>query len=289
MQNQSDTQVISGKEIADAIKKQVKIDIKKIYSKLNRKPRVVSLLSGENAEARLYLKLRNKACNEVGITAVQHEFSSDIDENDLLDEIHQLNNNSQVDGIFVQLPLPNQINPQHVLSQIDPQKDIEGFTAVNMGRLVTNTPFLTPCTPLAVMHILAYHNVSLKGAHVVIVNHSTVVGKPLALLCLQQNATVSIAHVFTKDLKSLTTQADVLITAAGVPNLIKKDFVKNDAVVIDVAIIQTKQGVTGDVDFSHVKNKTRLISPVPGGVGPVTIASALENIVKAIRASLEGE
>ena len=289
MLKQNANQVISGKKIADLVKVQVKEDVDRLRVKLHRKPRVVSLISGDNAEAKLYLKLRNKACDQVGIDPVQHEFSSQISEQNLIEEIHQLNTDELVDGILVQLPLPDHINQQHVLSTINPSKDVEGFTAVNMGRLVNNNPFLVPCTPLAVMKILTHHQVQLKGAHVVIVNHSTVVGKPLALLCLQKNATVSVAHVFTKDLKAITQQADVLITAAGVPGLITKDHVKQDAVVIDVAIVSTKDGVMGDVDFEKVKNKAKLITPVPGGVGPVTIASALENMVKATLASVEGE
>ncbi|MBS3777924.1 MAG: bifunctional 5,10-methylenetetrahydrofolate dehydrogenase/5,10-methenyltetrahydrofolate cyclohydrolase [Candidatus Thermoplasmatota archaeon] len=282
-------QVISGKKIASLIKTQVKEDIDRLRVKIHRKPRVVSLISGDNAEARLYLKLRNKACNQVGIEPMQHEFSSQISKQDLIKEIHQLNTDENVDGILVQLPLPDHINQQHVLSEINPSKDVEGFTSVNMGRLVNNNPFLVPCTPLAVMKILAHHQVQIKGAHVVIVNHSTVVGKPLALLCLQKNATVSVAHVFTEDLKAITRQADVLITAAGVPGLITEDHVKQDAVVIDVAIVSTNDGITGDVDFEKVKNKASLITPVPGGVGPVTIASALENMVKATKASFKGE
>jgi methylenetetrahydrofolate dehydrogenase (NADP+)/methenyltetrahydrofolate cyclohydrolase len=287
MQNHSTYQVVSGKKIARIIKEQVKSDVDQLQQKLGRKPRVVSLISGDNAEAALYLKLRNKACDQVGIEAVQHEFSAEISEKELINEIKKLNNDNEVDGILVQLPLPNQVHTQRVLSYITPSKDVEGFTPVNMGKVVTNDLFLVPCTPLAVMKILKHHDVSLKGSHVVIVNHSTVVGKPLVLLCLRENATVSVAHVYTKNLKAITKQADVLITAAGVPSLITSDFVKKDAVVIDVAIVKTEKGVTGDVDFDHVKDKTRLITPVPGGVGPVTIASALENMVKATKAQMQ--
>lgn len=287
MQQTNSAQIISGKTIAQQIKNEVKTDIESLIQYLKRKPRVLSFIVGDNQESKLYLKLRNKACFEVGIEAIQHEFPESVTFRELASEIEKANSNNQVDGIFVQLPLPKHLNAQKVLSCIHPSKDVEGFTSENIGNLVNNNPFLVPCTPQAVMHILDYHQVSLKGAHVVIVNHSTVVGKPLALLCLQRNATVSVAHVFTKDLKAITKQADVLITAAGVPNLITKDMVKKDAVVIDVAIVKTDQGITGDVDFDHVKEKVTLITPVPGGVGPVTIASALENMVKATNASLK--
>lgn len=289
MQHTKSTQIVSGKKIAQEIKDQVKKDVESLTPQLKRKPRIISFIVGDNQESKLYLKLRNKACNKVGIEAIQHEFPEAVTFRELISEINKANTNQNFDGIFVQLPLPNHLYTKRILSSIHPDKDVEGFTDQNMGRLVNNTPFLVPCTPQAVMKILDYHQINLKGKHVVIVNHSTVVGKPLSLLCLHQNATVTIAHVFTKKLEEITKQADILITAAGVPKLITKDFVKQDAVVIDVAIINTDEGITGDVDFEHVKDKTSLITPVPGGVGPVTIAIALQNMVKATQAKLDGD
>jgi len=289
MQEQKSTIIISGKKIAQEIKNQVKIEVESLTQKLQRKPRVISLIVGDNKESKLYLKLRNKACFEVGIEAIQREFPIAVTERELVSEIQKINDDVKIDGIFVQLPLPSHLNTQRILSCINPRKDVEGFTSENIGRLVNGNPHLIPCTPNAVMKILAYHNINLEGSHVVIVNHSTVVGKPLALLCLQQNATVSVVHVFTKNIKEITCKADILITAAGVANLITEDYVKDGAIVIDVAIVNTDTGVTGDVDFEHVKHKTRLITPVPGGVGPVTIASALENMLKATKASIIGE
>jgi len=289
MKEQKSTIIVSGKKIAQEMKDQVKIEVESLTQRLQRKPRVISLIVGDNKESKLYLKLRNKACFEVGIDAIQHEFPNAVTERELISKIHNINDDEEIDGILVQLPLPSHLNTQRILSCINPKKDVEGFTAENIGRLVNGNPHLVPCTPNAVMKILAYHQIELKGSHVVIVNHSTVVGKPLALLCLQENATVSIVHVFTKNMKEITRKADVLITAAGVANLITEDHVKDGAIVIDVAIVNTEKGVTGDVDFEQVKNKTRLITPVPGGVGPVTIASALENMVKTTKLSLSGE
>lgn len=289
MQQNNYSQIVSGKKIAQSLKNQVRSDVEVLTQQLQRKPQVMSFIVGDNKESKLYLKLRNKACDDVGINALQREFAKNVSEEALINEIQNVNTNPQIDGIFVQLPLPKHIDAQKVLSCINPDKDVEGFTAENMGRLVTGNPFLVPCTPQAVMKILEHHEIQLKGRHVVIVNHSMVVGKPLALLCLQKNATVSVAHVFTQNLKEITRQADVLITAAGVPNLISEDFVKKGAVVIDVAIINTADGVTGDVDFENVQTKSSLITPVPGGVGPVTIASALENMVRATKASIHGE
>ncbi len=289
MQEQKSTIIVSGKKIAQEMKDQVKIEVESLTQRLQRKPRVISLIVGDNKESKLYLKLRNKACFEVGIDAIQHEFPNAVTERELISKIHNINDDEEIDGILVQLPLPSHLNTQRILSCINPKKDVEGFTAENIGRLVNGNPHLVPCTPNAVMKILAYHHVELKGSNVVIVNHSTVVGKPLALLCLQENATVSVVHVFTKNMREITRKADVLITAAGVANLITEDHVKDGAIVIDVAIVNTEKGVTGDVDFEQVKNKTQLITPVPGGVGPVTIASALGNIVKTTKLSLSGE
>ena len=271
------------------IKEEVKLDGKNLTEQLNRKPRIVSLIAGNNAEARLYLKLRNTACDEVGIQTIQREYSLDVIEKDLIEDIIELNTDPSVDGILVQLPLPERVSPQSIFYHISPEKDVEGFNPFNLGQLMYNDSSLVPCTPLAVMHILFYHRIALQGSHVVIVNHSTVVGKPLALLCLQQNATVSVAHVFTTDLKQITRKADVLVTAAGIPKLITEQHVKDDAVVIDVSIVKTDNGITGDVDFESVKKKTQLITPVPGGVGPVTIASALQNMVKTSLNSICGD
>jgi methylenetetrahydrofolate dehydrogenase (NADP+)/methenyltetrahydrofolate cyclohydrolase len=289
MQEQKSSIIISGKKIAQEIKDQVKIEVESLTQKLQRKPTVISLIIGDNKESKLYLKLRNKACFDVGIEAIQHEFPIAVTEREVISKIQKINDDEEIDGIFVQLPLPSHLNTQKILSCINASKDVEGFTAENMGRLVNGYPHLIPCTPNAVMKILAYHHIELEGRHVVIVNHSTVVGKPLALLCLQQNATVSVVHIYTKNMKEITRNADVLITAAGVPHLITEDYVKDGAIVIDVAIVNTENGVTGDVDFERVKHKTNLITPVPGGVGPVTIASALENMVIATKASINGE
>lgn len=289
MQQEHSSKIVSGKKIASLIKEEVKLDVKDLIEQLNRKPRIVSLISGDNAEARLYLKLRNQACDEVGIKTTQREYSLDVTEETLIEDIIELNTDPSVDGILVQLPLPEQVSHQPIFSHIAPEKDVEGFSPYNLGRLMYDDSFLVPCTPLAVMHILFYHRIALPGSHVVIVNHSTVVGKPLALLCLQRNATVSVAHVFTPDLKKITRKADVLVTAAGIPKLITEQHVKDDAVVIDVSIVKTDKGITGDVDFESVKKKTQLITPVPGGVGPVTIASALQNMVKTSLNSVCGD
>jgi methylenetetrahydrofolate dehydrogenase (NADP+)/methenyltetrahydrofolate cyclohydrolase len=191
-----------------------------------------------------------------------------------------LNSDDTTHGILVQYPVPPHISQERLMSTIDPRKDVEGFNPVNLGKTLIGDEDLVPCTPLSVLTILEHEYIQLKGKDVVIINHSNIVGKPLAALLLNRNATVAICHVFTKDLKRYTTKADVLITGAGVPNLITKDFVKDQAIVIDVGIVETKKGVYGDVDADSVKEKAAILTPVPGGVGPVTIACSLVNMVK---------
>jgi methylenetetrahydrofolate dehydrogenase (NADP+)/methenyltetrahydrofolate cyclohydrolase len=224
--------------------------------------------------------LRDAACNEVGIIPKHVQFKEKISEEKILQTIETLNSDDAVHGILVQYPVPTHISPERLMGAIDPRKDVEGFNPVNLGRTLIGDEYLVPCTPLSVLTILEHKQIQLKGKDIVIINHSNIVGKPLAALLLNRNATVSICHVFTKDLKQYTTKADVLITGAGVPNLITKDFVKDQAIVIDVGIIETKKGVCGDVDADSVKEKAALLTPVPGGVGPVTIACSLMNIIK---------
>lgn len=289
MQEHTSNSIVFGAEIAEKMKENTKKEVELLTQELQRKPKVISIIVGDNKESKLYLKLRNKAFFEVGIDAEQIEFPHAVTERELVSKINKINVDSTIDGIFVQLPLPNHIDTQKILSFINPKKDVEGLTAENMGHLVNGNVHLVPCTAKAVMKIFEYYDVHLEGKHVVIVNHSTVVGKPLSLLCLAKNATVSIVHVYTTNLREITQQADILITAAGVPNLITSECIKEGAIVIDVAIVNTSNGVTGDVDFEQVKHKAKLITPVPGGVGPVTIASALENTVYAARTLYNGE
>jgi len=194
-----------------------------------------------------------------------------------------LNKNNDVHGILIQFPIPNHIKGDSLINALDPNKDVEGFNPFNMGKTLIGDEHIIPCTPLSVLTILEHEKTKFEGTDVVLVNHSNVVGKPLTALMLNRNATVSICHVFTKDLKSYTKNADILITAAGVAGVIKSDHVKKDAFVVDVGIIPTKDGVTGDVDFESVKNKAGKLTPVPGGVGPVTVACALINMIKTFK------
>jgi len=279
--------VIDGRKIAFEQKKKIKQELTHLISLYKKQPCISTILIGNDPVSELYLKLRDTACSEVGIHSDHVRFPVTVSRTEINKTIHQLNANPNVHGILIQLPLPKHLPPDPFLSAINPLKDVEGFHPINLGKTLIGDEGLVPCTPLAVIRILEHERLDLKGKDVVVVNHSMVVGKPLAALLLNRNATVTICHVFTKNLLHYTSTADILITATGIPNLITEEHVKKDAVVIDVGIIQTKDGVRGDVDFSSVMEKAGKLTPVPGGVGPVTIACALENMVKTYRRCLE--
>jgi methylenetetrahydrofolate dehydrogenase (NADP+)/methenyltetrahydrofolate cyclohydrolase len=281
------TAVIDGRQIAKEIKTTLAKEIQLLIKKYGIGPLVTTITIGRDPTSELYLKLRENACNEVGISTHHISFDSDCTEDQVVQAIQTLNADDTRHGILIQYPVPKHLYPERLMTAVKPSKDIEGFHPVNLGNTMIGTEHLVPCTPLAVLKILEHAKVPLQGKDIVIVNHSMVVGKPLAALFLNRNATVAVCHVFTKDLKRYTKNADIVVSAAGVPRLITSEHVKDQAVVIDVGIIETKDGVCGDVDFQNVKEKTSVITPVPGGVGPVTIACALSNMVKTYRNCLE--
>jgi methylenetetrahydrofolate dehydrogenase (NADP+)/methenyltetrahydrofolate cyclohydrolase len=279
-------EIVYGKEIAGVIKKKVVEDVKLFIEKSGVKLVICTLMVGDDKPSLLYMNLRKKACDSVGIDTEEIKLSSSTSEKKILEMIQMKNKNQAIHGILVQLPLPPHISTSLVFDIINPKKDVEGLTPYNLGKNMRGEEYLVPCTPQAVLYILDYLNYKIQGKHVVIVNHSTIVGKPLSILCLHRNATVSVCHVFTEDLTSFTKKADVLVTAAGVPGLITDKHLKSDAIVIDVSIVKTKEGVRGDVNAKAVLNACSYLTPVPGGVGPVTIACALENMVKTMNLSL---
>jgi methylenetetrahydrofolate dehydrogenase (NADP+)/methenyltetrahydrofolate cyclohydrolase len=279
--------IINGKKIAEEIRKKISEEVAELESRYKTTPNMITIKIGKDPSSELYLKLRDNACKEVGIRSSHLEFSQDVSENKILQSIIKLNNDSNVHGMLIQYPIPDHVSPDKLMKTVSPKKDVEGFNPVNMGRTLIGDEHIVPCTPLAVLTILEYENTDIKGKDVAIVNHSNVVGKPLAALFLNRNATVSICHVFTKDIKRYTTKADILVTATGIPRLITEDHVKENAFVIDVGIVKTEDGVCGDVDFELVKEKAGKITPVPGGVGPVTIACSLGNMVKTFKNCLE--
>jgi methylenetetrahydrofolate dehydrogenase (NADP+)/methenyltetrahydrofolate cyclohydrolase len=279
--------IVNGKTIAKEIRQQLAVEIQQLRKKHQTQPLVTTLTIGSNRSSELYMKLRNAACSEIGIIPKVIPFPSDTPEKTIIETIRRLNDDSSVHGIFIQYPVPPQISPNHLMQTVDASKDIEGFNPENLGRTLIGDEYLLPCTPLSVLTILKHQNIVLKGKDVVIVNHSNIVGKPLAALLLNRDATVSVCHMFTQNLKAYTSQADVLISGAGVQQLITAEHVKDKATVIDVGIIETTEGIRGDVDFESVKEKAGVLTPVPGGVGPVTIAASLSNIVKIFKNSLQ--
>jgi methylenetetrahydrofolate dehydrogenase (NADP+)/methenyltetrahydrofolate cyclohydrolase len=279
--------IVNGNEIAKEIRKKIFEEIIQLKKKYNSNPVITTVIVGNDSSSKLYLKLRDNACEEVGIISKHCEFDEKISEQEIFQTIQKLNVDNSVHGILIQYPVPKHLSQEKLIQVIDQRKDVEGFNPVNLGRTLIGDEYLVPCTPLSVLTILEHEQITLKGKDIVIVNHSNVVGKPLAALLLNRNATVVICHVFTKNLKQYTSKADILITGAGVPNLITTNHIKDNAIIIDVGIVETKDGIRGDVDFDSVKEKAAVLTPVPGGVGPVTIACALKNIVKTYRNCIE--
>jgi len=274
--------IIDGKKIALEIQEEIKNRIKD----LPRKPGLVFILVGEDPASHIYVGMKKKACARVGIKSKVYELPVDVTEKELLATIHKENANSDTDGILVQMPLPDQIKTRRVIDAIDPFKDVDGFHPVNVGKMLLGYEdgFL-PCTPLGILELLEQSNIDPAGKHTVILGRSNIVGKPMAALLLQKkkraNATVTIAHSGTKNLSQITRTADILISAMGSPKFIKKKMVKENAVVIDVGISRLGKGISGDVDFDEVAPICSHITPVPGGVGPMTITMLLQNTLKS--------
>lgn len=269
--------IIDGIKISTQIRKEIKETISE--SKIT--PALAVIQVGDNKASSIYIKNKKKACEEVGIKFEHIKFNDTISEELVINEIKRLNNDMSINGILVQLPLPIGFDEGKIINTINPVKDVDGLTYQNVGNLVLENDCLVPCTPLGVMELLKAYNVPLSSKNVCLVGRSNLVGKPLIQLLLRQDATLSICHSKSLDIKNYTKQADVLIVAAGHPNLITKDMVKEGVVIIDVGINKEGNLLCGDVDFDGVSKKASLITPVPGGVGPMTVACLLKNVVKA--------
>ena len=269
--------IIDGKLMS----KKIREELKEKLSKENIAPSLAVIKVGNNKASEIYVRNKEKACREVGINFIGINFPEEISEDTVINEIERLNNDISVNGILVQLPLPSSFDSGCIINKIDPVKDVDGLTYTNVGNLALENECLVSCTPLGVIELLKMYNVNLKGKNTCIVGRSNLVGKPLIQLLLQYDATVSICHSKSKDIKEYTRRADILIVAVGHPNLITKDMIKEGAIVIDVGINKCENTLCGDVDFESVSKKASLITPVPGGVGPMTIASLLKNVVKA--------
>ena len=242
------------------------------------------MLVGEDPASAVYVRSKNKICKELGFISLEHTLPENTGEKDLLALVDELNRNEAISGILVQLPLPKHIDSVKILEAIDPAKDVDGFHPESMGRLMMGTAQLAPCTPSGIIEMLDRYEVEIEGKHAVVLGRSNIVGKPVALLLLHRNATVTICHSRTKDLSTVTRTADILIAAVGRPNMVTADMVKEGAVVIDVGINRVDCKLVGDVAFAEVEPKASLITPVPGGVGPMTIAMLMHNTLKAFKA-----
>ena len=278
--------ILDGKAVSLKVKESVKVRADEL-KKFGVEPTLAVVLVGEDKASQTYVRAKEKACNEYGIKSVAHRLSENTTQNELLALINVLNLDDSIHGILVQLPLPKHIDTNVVLAAIDPRKDVDGFHAVNVGKLVSGLDGFVPCTPLGVMEILKEYGIDVAGLNAVVIGRSNIVGKPMANLLLNASATVTVTHSKTKNLKEICQNADLLVAAIGKPFFLKADMVKDGAVVVDVGINRLDDGrLVGDVDFDEVAPKCSYITPVPGGVGPMTIAMLLNNTILAAQAKI---
>lgn len=275
--------ILDGKKLRDKIFQELKVKL----SKMQRKPTLVVILAGNDSASKIYVNNKKKTAENLGINSVVIEYPENVSEVEILNKIKELNADESVTAILVQLPLPAHINKNNILEAILPEKDVDGLTSYNSGKLFSGeNPYVYPCTPKGIMLLLDEYKIEIEGKHAVVLGRSNLVGKPIAQMLLNRNATVTICHTKTKNLQSITKTADILISAVG-KNLVGEKYIKNNCVVIDVGIYRDSAGkIRGDVDFDDVSNLASYISPVPGGVGPMTIASLMLNTVELFEKSL---
>jgi len=278
--------IIDGKKIAAEIREQVRGQVQELQAKTGKVPGLAAVLVGDDPASATYVRTKTKACQEVGITSRQLTPPGNISQSDLLQIIRRLNGDPTIHGILVQLPLPMHMDERAILEAVDPRKDVDGFHPQNLGGLLIGHPLFIASTPLGIMELVDQAGIEVEGKHAVVVGWSVIVGKPTAFLLLQRNATVTICHVKTVDLAFHTRQADILVVAAGKPGLIRGSMVKDGVVVVDVGINRVGDKLVGDVDFDSVSGKASFLTPVPGGVGPVTVAMLLRNTLLAFERSL---
>ena len=275
--------IIDGKKEAQLLRDEIKKEIESLKSKNNKVPGLTVILIGDFVPSQIYVKNKERNAKEVGINSDIIRYAKDVSEQEVLKKIKELNNNEAVSGILVQLPLPPQINKEKIINAINPLKDVDGFHPINVGNLSSGYNATVPCTPLGCLLLIKKIESNLSGKHAIIIGRSNLNGKPMAQLLLKENCTVTIVHSKTKDLKTQCLKADILVAAVGVPNLVKSDWVKNNSIVIDVGINKVGDRIIGDVEFETVKEKAKAITPVPGGVGPMTIACLLKNTLECFK------
>ena len=276
--------IIDGKKEAAIIRNEIKKEISDLKSKINKTPSLTVILIGDYAPSRIYVKNKKKSALEVGINSEIIEYPKSVSEKEVLMKIDQLNKDEKISGILVQLPLPDQISKEKIINAIHPSKDVDGFNPVNVGNLSSGYKSIIPCTPFGCLLLIKKVENNLSGKHAVIIGRSNLNGKPMAQLLLKENCTVTIVHSKTKNLQDECLKADLLVAAVGVPNLVRKGWVKDSAIVIDVGINKVGEKIVGDVKFDELKDKIKAITPVPGGVGPMTIACLLKNTLECFKA-----
>ena len=277
--------IIDGNQLSQAIRSEIAERVGELERKRRVKPGLAAVLVGENPASQIYVRNKRRACEQAGIQSTLHQLGADTPQVELLELVAELNEDPSVHGILVQLPLPAQIDEDVIVDAVDPEKDVDGFGPENLGLLAAGRPRFLPCTPYGIQQMLVRSDIPVEGAHVVIVGRSNIVGKPLALILMQKavgaNATVTICHSRTRDMAAISRQADIVVAAIGVARFLKADMVRPGATVIDVGINRVDGGIVGDVDFERVREVAGAISPVPGGVGPMTISMLLNNTVEA--------
>jgi len=275
--------LIDGKKIAAELRNKLKVEVDGIKKKFNKVPGLTVILIGDLAPSQIYVKNKEKSAKEVGLNSEVIRYANNVDENTILTKINDLNEDKSVSGILVQLPLPKHINKKKVIESISPSKDVDGFHPMNVGNLSSGYESSVPCTPLGCYLLLKKIEPNLSGKKAVIIGRSNLNGKPMAQLLLKENCTVTITHSKTKNLKSECLLADIIIAAVGIPKLVKGDWVKKDAIIIDVGINKIDKGIVGDVDFDQVSKRAKALTPVPGGVGPMTIACLIKNTIECFK------
>ena len=277
--------LIDGKKIAADLREGLKKEVSELKSKFNKVPGLTVILIGDMAPSQIYVRMKEKAANEAGLKSEVIKYPGEVEEKIVLDKIHELNKDDSVSGVLVQLPLPKHIDKKKVIEAILPSKDVDGFHPMNVGNLSSGYESSIPCTPLGCYLLIKKIEPNLNGKKAVIVGRSNLNGKPMTQLLLKENCTVTITHSKTKDLKGECLKGDIIVAAVGMPELVKGDWVKKDAIVIDVGINKTEKGIVGDVAFDEVSKVAKAITPVPGGVGPMTIACLLKNTIKCFKRS----
>lgn len=277
-------QIIDGKAVSASVKQEVASECAKIFAEKAIKPGLAVIIVGDDPASRVYVNNKKKACELVGFISREYALPAETTQEELLDLVNTLNNDSEINGILCQLPLPKHLDEKAVIEAISPQKDVDAFHAVNVGKIMIGDFDFLPCTPAGVMELLAYYNIDITGKECVVLGRSNIVGKPMSMLLLHKNGTVTVCHSRTKNLAEVCKRADILVAAVGIPKFVKADMVKEGAVVIDVGINRDENGkLCGDVDFTEVESLASYITPVPGGVGPMTIAMLMKNTLTAFK------